>query len=177
MAAWSYFAHPGFIAGDLSQTIGRSMPQRTADQAMAILLPNSRFYFRSLERWLTGKEILAMQGFPAEALALETLQKADIHDSLLRDLAGNSWSAGSYLALMIFVLTCILGELLSMKKKESDPVDPTTLAAELMSMCFLSREQRTFCSFCFLDSNIPNSDPLHEKTNTAWLKCVVISLV
>lgn len=53
---------------------------------------------------LTGLEAMRLQGFPFGSLDKEKLRRLGVSDSLLRDLAGNSFASGPFVAVVISVL-------------------------------------------------------------------------
>ena len=90
---------PGCWSVDIGQTIGRS-PHQT-DELFNSFTGTALPYVVPLNRVLTGKECMMVHGFPSSMLSCKRLTDADVSDSLLRDLAANSFSSGAILAVLI----------------------------------------------------------------------------
>ena len=55
--------------------------------------------------FITGLECLALQGFPLEHLDEDKLSSLDFTDAKLKDLAGNSFPAHVFMAVLLGFLT------------------------------------------------------------------------
>ena len=84
-------------------------PGRTSggrDMLLPTLLPCHQIYSINLCRYITGLESLQLHGFPTIDAAHRTqLQELQVSDCMLKDLAGNSFAAPCYMAVLLGLFT------------------------------------------------------------------------
>lgn len=95
---------PNDFCFDLNQTIGRAAVGNDEDRVYPTLVPNSFIWDTNLKRPLTGLECLSLQGFPVELLDPKKLKQCSISDTLLKDLAGNSFAGPCFMAALLSLL-------------------------------------------------------------------------
>lgn len=95
---------PNGFCYDLNQSIGRAAVGSDEDNVYPTLVPNSCIWDTNLKRPLTGLECLSLQGFPLELLDQKKLSQCSISDTLLKDMAGNSFAAPCFMAALLSLL-------------------------------------------------------------------------
>lgn len=101
---YNLLVHPKASSVDICQSVERAFLGH--DNVLTCLTPASRPFVVKMNRVLTGKECLMAQGFPKpffEQVA-DKLDEAGISDSLMRDLAGNSFCSNSFMVVLLAVL-------------------------------------------------------------------------
>jgi site-specific DNA-cytosine methylase len=103
--AMTLLTHPKATFIDVGQALGRA-PVRE-DDFLHSFTQKALPYHVGQKRIITGMECLMVHGFPREALRPADLEKHGVPDSLLRDLAGNSFSTGAVLAAYLSLLSAL----------------------------------------------------------------------
>lgn len=103
--AMTLLMHPGAKFIDVGQALGRA-PVRE-DDFLHSFTGKALPYHVGQKRIITGKECLMIHGFPCGCLRPADLDRHGVQDSLLRDLAGNSFSSGAILAAYISLLNAL----------------------------------------------------------------------
>ena len=93
--------HPDSTSLELSQMPGRST-HPGKDCILQTLYPNSRLWLADEKRWMLGKDALLCHGLPSDVVK----KLAGFSDNQLIDLAGNSKTAQSFMAIFISLLAC-----------------------------------------------------------------------
>ena len=118
---------------DVSQSIGRS-PTRD-DDTFHSFTTNALPYVLKQKRVLSGRELLMIHGFPSTTLHQRKLAAAGIRDSLLRDLASNSWASGVVLAVLAGILRNVPHDIMVATTEETkDDVNMEAFVSDLLHM-------------------------------------------
>ena len=103
--AYEMIAHPDGQFIDVSQNAGRC---GVGAEDAPCLIPKARLMTVSPDRevrMITGVETMALHGFPASYFDLELMDKTGVTESLLRDLAGNSFQGYVYATVLVALLS------------------------------------------------------------------------
>lgn len=105
--AYCCISQPAGVCFDLHQRIGRASVGSEA--VYPTLVPNCCIWDVSLAWPVLGLECLALQGFPLQQLHSDKLAELGLSDSILKDLAGNSFAAPCFFAVLMGLHTLPFG--------------------------------------------------------------------
>lgn len=97
----SHNLNPSNLWVDTSQNVSRAKP--STHEEVPTVVPGSHLWNFSINRYLTGREFMRVQGYPYESLP----GAAALTDAQCADLAGNSFSTSAICAVDISVLLSI----------------------------------------------------------------------
>jgi site-specific DNA-cytosine methylase len=92
---------------DIQQSLGRAFHQAGPSRSVSTICPNSKIWSMSLRRLLTGFDHMMLQGFPRAVIGAVLERLPPVDDNLLKDLAGNAFSANSFLAFLVAALCAL----------------------------------------------------------------------
>ena len=92
-------SNPDACLYDLSQQAGRA--RGCKDDAVNTIIPASQLWHKKRKRFIIGHELARLQLIPVDEV------RASFPQKLLADLAGNAFNGGSFLCVLIAVLTCL----------------------------------------------------------------------
>ena len=146
LLALKYHKDPTAHTYEVSQSMCRTSPTASSSSSSATateaasntLIPRSMVWVASRSRLLTGHEHLLCQGMPVELLDLTGESR-----NLLTDLAGNMFSAATYMAVLIGLLSSLPDDV-----KVDRELDDTKSDEELVSRiaaCVSNLYSQTSC--------------------------------
>ena len=92
-------SNPAACLYDLSQQAARA--KGCKEDAVNTIIPATTLWHKKRKRFVLGYELAQLQLIPVDEVGKQFPQK------LLGDLAGNAFNGGSFLCVLIAVLTCL----------------------------------------------------------------------